>query len=71
MIELCAIVISHDRLHTLLDTHDNHHKEEYKPIGHTESGNLHISTIAQELVIEYNHHKACSHMHEERSCAYA
>ena len=59
-------VISGYRLHPLVESHDNHHKEEGDAVDDAISSNRHVSSMLLQTQIDEKDHQARAHIHQER-----
>ena len=61
-----AVVVANDRLHTLVESHDDHCEHEDEPVDYAVGGNSYVTSVRLELVVEDDHHKAMGDVHQER-----
>src|SRR5574344_1114141 len=64
--ELCTIIISSNGLQSLLDSHNNHHKDKGNSISDSIGSNGHIPTVAYQCCIDEDNHNTSTSIHGER-----
>ena len=63
---LRAVVITSNRLHSLIKTHYHHRKHERQTVNHTVRSDRHVTTEVLQLVIDDDHHKTMRDVIKER-----
>ena len=62
-----SVIISHNRLHPLIQPHHNHEKHKCKTIDDAVGSDSQIAALSLQTVIDQNHNHTRSQMHQERS----
>ena len=61
-----AVVVAGNRLHALVEAHDDHQEKENQPVHDAVGADRQVAAIALELVVDENHHEARGYVHQER-----
>lgn len=64
VVALCAIVVSDDRLHTLVESHDNHTEDEGDPVDDAVGADGEVASVLEQLVIDDDDDGASCQVHE-------
>lgn len=51
-------IISHNRLHALIESHDDHKEQERNPVDNSECTHIHVATEVFQAVVDEQHHQA-------------
>ena len=67
---LRAVVVADNRLHALVEAHDNHRKDEHQSVDNAIRGDGYIAAVAFELVVDDDDHEAMCQIGQERGHSY-
>ena len=65
----CSVIVSRNRLHSLVETHVHHHEEEGNPVHDAVGPDGKVAAVFEELLVDEHCHYAGCRMHQERSHA--
>ena len=65
-VELSTIIVPRNRLHTLVETDDNHHEKHRYTIDNAKSSHSEVAAVSEQTLIDkYHYHRRCR-IHQKR-----